>query len=256
MSGDSQRDDPRAFGYHFRDAQAVSQRVQGRTEDPKGNEQADRAEIQRAPVIGRDAIQHELVSGRNLMEPGQCDARIGEQVHGVPPLVPKPAPDDHDGGHDDGDQQGGSDGRRDHSGVDATAEHGADLFRQGDPVHQGVAPDGEDDVREHEVEARVTVPAVPDGQAVEAEEPLDRGQACEEEHLQERGVGAQKPGDPGETGQERSGAEVVREVAAVDPEPDHHRRVAGNERPDQGRRRQPAALARRARADRRGDSRA
>ena len=66
-SRDSERDDARALGDDFRDAQAVAQRAQGRTDDPEGEEQAERAEVQRAPVIGRDPIEHELVAGRDLV---------------------------------------------------------------------------------------------------------------------------------------------------------------------------------------------
>ena len=64
-------------------------------------------------------------------------------------------------------------------------------------------------MREHEVEARMAVPAVPDGQAVEAEEPLDRRQAGQQQHLQERGVRAEQTRDPGKARQELAGAEVV-----------------------------------------------
>ena len=132
-------------------------------------------EVQRAPVVGRDAIEHELVPGRDLMEPRERDPGVREQVHCVPGLVAKPAPDDHDRGHDDGDEQSGSDRRGDHARVDAATEHRRDFVRQGDLVHEGIAPDRQHDVREDQVEAGVAVPAVPHGQAVEAEQPLHRG---------------------------------------------------------------------------------
>ena len=66
-------------------------------------------------------------------------------------------------------------------------------FGSGDLVEQRVAPDAEDDVGEHEIEAGVAVPAVPDGQAVEADEPLEPGDSREQDHLEEREVGAQQP---------------------------------------------------------------
>ena len=117
---------------------------------------------------------------------------------------------------------------------------------------QGIAPDRQHDVREDQVEARVAVPAVPHGQAVEAEQPLHRRQAGEQQHLQQRRVGPEQPGDPGEARQELAGAEVVGDVAAVHPEADHQGRVPGHERPQDARERDPAS---RARARERGDAR-
>ena len=63
------------------------------------------ARIQRAPVVGRDAIEDELVAGRNLVEPGKRNPGVREQMHRVPGLVAKTAPDDHDRGDDDRDEQ-------------------------------------------------------------------------------------------------------------------------------------------------------
>jgi hypothetical protein len=54
-----------------------------------------------------------------------------------------------------------------------------EILRQRDPVEQRIAPDAQHDVRNHEVEGRVPVPAMPDGQAVEADEPLEPGKPCE-----------------------------------------------------------------------------
>jgi len=66
------------------------------------------------------------------------------------------------------------------------SEHGRDLPRQRDLVHEGVAPDGQEDVCDDEVEAGMPVPAVPDSEAVEADEALDAGKAREQQHLEQR----------------------------------------------------------------------
>ena len=71
----------------------------------KTTSERDRREGERAPVVGRDAVEHELVAGRDLVEPGERDPRIRQEVHGVPGLVAEAAPHDHDRGHDDGDEQ-------------------------------------------------------------------------------------------------------------------------------------------------------
>jgi hypothetical protein len=108
-------------------------------------------------------------------------------------LVAQAAPYDHDGGDDHRDEQEPPDRRRDHRGTDPAAEHRRELLRQRDLVHQRVTPDGEDDVREHEVERRVGVPAVPDAEPIEADEPLEPGQPGEQEHLDQRRVGGEQP---------------------------------------------------------------
>ncbi len=75
------------------------------------------------------------------------------------------------------------------------------------------------------------VPAVPDSEAIEADEALDAGKAREQQHLEQRGVGAQKPRDPAEARQELAGAVDVGDVAAVHPEPDDQDSVSADHRP-------------------------
>ena len=98
-------------------------------------------------------------------------------------------------------------------------------------VEQRVAPDAEDDVREHEVEAGVAVPAMPDAQPVEADEPLERGDPREEDHLEEREVGAEQAGEAGDA-REDVAARAQREIAAVDPQPDDRGRIPEHDGPD------------------------
>jgi hypothetical protein len=124
--------------------------------------------------------------------------------------------------------------RRDHPGIDPAAEHRRDLLRQRDLVHQRVAPGGEDDVREHEVERRVPVPAVPDAKPVEADEPLEPGQPREQEHPDQRRVGGEQTGDAGERGQQLAGGEVLGDVAALNPEVDDRGGVTGEDGPECG----------------------
>ena len=206
-----------------------------RHEHPEHDEQPERDEIEGAPVVSSGVVEHQLVAGRNLVEPGERDPGVRGEVHRIPGLVAQAAPDDHDGGDDHGDEQERPDGRRDHPGIDPTAEHRRDLLRQRDLVHQRVAPDGEDDVREHEVKRRVAVPAVPDAEPVEADEPLQPGQPREQEHLDQRRVGGEQPGDAGERGQQLAGGEVLGDVAAVHPEVDDRGGVARENGPEKAR---------------------
>jgi hypothetical protein len=92
-------------------------------------------------------------------------------------------PHDHDGADDDGNQQSGPDRRRDHARIDPAAEHRRDLGGERDLVHERVTPDAEHDVREDQVEDGMTVPAMPDGEPVEAHEPLDPGEPGKQQDL-------------------------------------------------------------------------
>ena len=211
-TGDAQRHDSRPFGDHFRDAEPMTKSLGERRDHAKGEQEAERDEVERAPVIGGDVVEDELVPGRNLMEPRERDPRVRGEVYPVPHLVAQPPPDDHDGCDDDGDQQPGPDRRGDHSRVDPAAEHRRDLLRQRHLVHQCVAPDGEDDVREDEVDAGMTVPAVPDAQPVEADEALEPGQPREQQDLEQRRVRGEEARDPGQRGEQLAGREIVRDV--------------------------------------------
>ncbi len=90
-------------------------------------------------------------------------------MDGVPPLVAQAAAYDDDRRDDDGDEQKRANRRSDHSRIDAAPDHRRGLFRDRQAIHQGVAPDREDDVREHEIETGVPVPPVPDSEPVEAD---------------------------------------------------------------------------------------
>jgi hypothetical protein len=106
------------------------------------------------------------------------------------------------------------------------------------------APDREDDVGQDEVETGVAVPAVPDGQPVEADERLEPGQSREQEDLEEREVGGEQARDPRDARQDVPGAVQVGDVAAVVPEPDDHGGVAEHDRPDERERRGPPQRSR------------
>src|SRR5207253_5021073 len=115
----------------------------------------------------------ELVAGRDLVEPRERDRRVRRDVNGVPPFVPESAARDDDRREDDDDEEDGSDRRGDHPGVDPASEHRADLPGDRDLVELGVAPHGEEDVRQYEVETSVAVPPMPGRQPVEADEALE-----------------------------------------------------------------------------------
>ena len=57
---------------------------------------------------------------------------------------------------------------------------------------------------EHQVDDRVAGPAVPDGQPVEADEPLEERQPGEQEHLDQRQVAGQERGEAAHPEQELS----------------------------------------------------
>jgi hypothetical protein len=169
------------------------------------------------------------------LEPGEGDRCIRGEVDRVPRLVRHPAPHDDDRQADDDDQQRGTDRCGDHSGVDPAAEHRRDLPRDRKPIHQRVAPDGEHDVREHEVQARVAVPAMPGAEPVESDEPLQPRQPREQQHLEERGVRAEEPGDPREARQPLAGAVDAEDVAAVPPQPHDRGKVADEDGAEEAR---------------------
>jgi len=135
------------------------------------------------------------------VEPGEGDARVGEQVNGVPPLVAKAPLDDHERAGDDRDQRERADRRGDHPRVDAAADHRRELAEEAEPVELRVPPDTQEHVSDDEVDASVAVPAVPDRQAVEADRALESRQAGQEEDLNEREVGGEQAGQPGQARQ-------------------------------------------------------
>jgi hypothetical protein len=115
--GDPQRDDAGALVHHVGHAQPVAERVHHRRDDAKGDQQQQGRDVESAPVVGGDAVEH----------------------------------------------------------------HRRHLARQRDPVQEGVAPDRQHDMAEHEVEAGVAVPPVPDRQPVEVDELLESGQPREQQ---------------------------------------------------------------------------
>ena len=77
--GDPERDDARAFlARRPRRAGGSAGRATSGSADPEHDEQHERRDVERAPVVGRDRVQHELVAGRDLVEPGERDPGVGE----------------------------------------------------------------------------------------------------------------------------------------------------------------------------------
>jgi hypothetical protein len=217
------------------DALALATRVGERRGEPEDDEQRQRRGVERAPVVGGLRVQDELVARRDLVEPRQGDARVRGQVHGVPPLVAHPPPHDRDRAPGDRDEERRPDSRRDHPRVDVSPEHRRDLAGERQLVEQRVAPDGEHDVREDEVDAGMPVPPVPDGEPVEADHPLDHGDPREQQHLDQRQVGAEQAGEPSEAREQVPRPGEVVEVAAVRPEPDDDAGVGEHDEPYDGR---------------------
>jgi hypothetical protein len=169
----------------------------------------------------------------DLVEPGEGDPRIGEEVNGVPPLGTEPPLDEDERCDDDGDQEDGADRRRDHPRIDAAPDHRRQLTEEAEPVERRVPPDAQEDVGDDEVDADVAVPAVPARQAVETDRALERGDPRQQEHLEEREVGGEQACEPREARQSLTGRVHV-EVPAVHPQPDDHAGVRGQERQHAG----------------------
>jgi hypothetical protein len=146
-TADPQRDDARPFRDDVDDAEPVAKSREGGRDDAVREEQPEGGEIEAAPVVGGDAVEHELVPRRDLVEPGKRDPRVRGEVNRVPGLVAQTAAHDHDRADDHGDQQPGADRGGDHARVDAAADHRRELARKRDPVEERVAPDRQDDVR-------------------------------------------------------------------------------------------------------------
>ena len=162
-------------------------------------------------------IEHELVARRDLVEPGQGDRGVDSEMDRVPRLIAHVTAHDDDRADDDRDQEHGSDRGGDHARVDAAGEHLRDLLRQRQPVERRIAPDREDDVRQHEIETRMPVPAMPDGEPVEAHRPLDPRDPREQQHLQQGRERTQQTGDPRDADEE-----VARALDCVTLPPFHH----------------------------------
>jgi hypothetical protein len=100
-------------------------------------------------------------------------------------------PDDHDRGHRNEHEQREADRRCDHSLQEVVGDQLPELVEEADVTVDRVAVDGEHGVGDDEREARVAVPAMPDGQPVEARDPSEEGQPREQEHLHECEVSAE-----------------------------------------------------------------
>ena len=153
-------------------------------------------------------------------------------MDGIPPFVPEVATHDDDRRRHDGDHQEGADGCSDHPRIDPAPDHHRDLFRDRYAIHERVAPDREDNVHEHEIETRVPVPPVPDGQPVEPGEPLQPRDPCEQHDLDQRGVRGEEAGQPREAGEHLAGRVDADDIAAVPPQPHEAGRVSEQKCPE------------------------
>ena len=230
-AADAQRDDVGAFQHDLLHAQPEHERAHERLRHPEDDEQRERGDEQRPPVVGGDRMHGQLVAGRDLVEPAQRDGGVGGEVHRVPPLVRQPPPHDHQRGDDDDDEQRRPDGGGDHPGI--AAEQPRHFLRHRDPVHRRVADRDQHDVGEDQVEHELAVAPVPHRQPVEADEPLEPRQPGEQQHLDEREVGAEEPGDPAQAGGEIAPRVDGRDAAAAEPQPDDHGRVDPDHRPEE-----------------------
>src|SRR3954464_10195535 len=75
-SGDAKRDDSGPFVDDLGDAQAETERGRERSEEAEDDDQGERRDVQALPVPIDRRVQHELVSGRDLVEPAERDAGV------------------------------------------------------------------------------------------------------------------------------------------------------------------------------------
>ena len=241
---DPERDDPGRLVRDPGDAQIEPDSVHERPYDPEEEHEPERQREQAPPVVGRDAVDHELVAVGDHVEPRERDRRVDREVHRVPPLVREPSADDDDRGDDDREQErgadrGGDDPRVGRGRGGGAAERRCTRLRQRQPVPvlaqervavlAGVTPDREDDVREHEPDHRVPVAAVPDREPVEADRALEERQPGEQQHLDQCHVAGEERRQPPEADQRSAEAvPVVAETvgAARGPEPDDPHGIA------------------------------
>ena len=81
----------------------------------------------------------------------------------------------------------------------------------------------------------MTVPAVPDAEPVEPDRALQRRQSREQHHLDEREIGGKQAGNPPDAREELPRRARL-QVAAMNPEPDDHRRIRKHDRVHDSRR--------------------
>src|SRR5882672_9865457 len=74
-TADVHRDDAGALRDDLLDPQAVAQRIRRRHKESPDNEQDERDDIEAAPVRRGRVVEHELVAGRDLVEPPERDRR-------------------------------------------------------------------------------------------------------------------------------------------------------------------------------------
>ena len=211
------------------DPHPVPERRDERGEHAPG-EGGERDKGEDPPVPRRAGVQREVAAGRDLVEPGERDARVRRQVHRVPELVGESPPHDHERAPADREEQERTDRRGDHAGERSAPHHCPELVAERAVRRHRVALDLQHDVDDHEVDAEVAVPAVPLRQAVEAGEPLEHRQPREQHDLHEREIRADETGEPGRP-REQVGRRVHGEIAVVDPDPDEGADVAEVDRP-------------------------
>src|SRR5438270_14080256 len=68
---DVERDDAGPFGDHVGDPKPMTKRVDDGHGDAEDDEDGECCGVERAPVVGGRPVEDELVSGRNLVEPGE-----------------------------------------------------------------------------------------------------------------------------------------------------------------------------------------
>ena len=117
--------------------------------------------------------------------------------------------------------------RRDHARV--LLDQPGGLAGQRAIVGERVGRRDQHGVAEQQHDAGDPVPAVPDREAVEAGEPVEHGQAREQEQLDQHQVGAEQAAQPGDLGQHAGGALAVARAGGARPERDDDPRVRQRE---------------------------
>ena len=117
---------------------------------------------------------------------------------------------------DDAEQQHQPGDRGDHAGV--LLDQPGHLVGQRAIVGERVAGGDQDGMAEQQHHARDPVAAVPDGQAVEADEPVEHRQAREQQQLDEHEVGAEQAAEPRELGEHPGDALAVARAGGAPPQ--------------------------------------
>ena len=204
----------------------MAQGPRDREHDPERDDRCQRRRVQRPPVRAGGGLMLELVAGGELVAERQCHGDIRAEMHRMPRPIPEAAAHQDDRRHDHRDEDPQRDRRQQHARV--AREQVAQLAAERDAVLERVTGRDERRVRDDEREARDAVAPVPRADALEAD-PVEHGDACEQQELHEREERAQQPRDAAEAREQPGGVAHLADAALAPPEPGDRDRVGRDE---------------------------